>query len=521
MNTCDNKDRLLELLYGLLDENETAQLRVHLQTCAQCQAALREAEGHKRLFSQAALVCENVPPFIPTDFSRPATEPATLSEQSLATFSQTPLPNPPSAPQGESTRPARRAPRWRLLLVLAGVAASLLLAVVLGHGYYTGLSEREGQLAATKEKIADLDAQFAATRTNFQERQKTLPVQLANQSLHVEMSTSNNFDSQAPLSLNFYTTDLIGNPRDSKVKVEVTDETHKKVLRTEELVSEKGKAWVEMPAGLARKSAKVRITARAGQGPPAVAELRPAEPVYLMHLATNKSSYNVKELLFFRTVTLEDYSLKPIATPIALRYSLKDMDGKTVMKLEGETDPGGIGGGEFFLTDDIPSGMYYLEVAAKTGHSIVPQRHQLEIFQESTPQVAFEKPAYAPGEDVNFSVKNDLNSFASPLMISQQRVQGNETERVLLNDRGLSNFRLRKNVNAAQVVVQDNATNRELKYPVPVVPAQLAVGLYPEGGRAGGRSPKQRFLHGTLAGGGSGRAEGPPGHRQVRQQSAL
>ena len=165
MATCDNNDRLLELLYGLLDENETAQLRVHLQTCAQCQAALKEAEEHKRLFSQAAMVCGNIPPFAPSDFSGPVAAPATLSQ---------PMPTSPlPSPRGKFSSPTGRASRWRLYF-LAGVAASVLLAVVLANSYKTGLDEREGQVAESEKKITGIDAQFAAARASFEEQQKKL-----------------------------------------------------------------------------------------------------------------------------------------------------------------------------------------------------------------------------------------------------------------------------------------------------------------------------------------------------------
>ena len=265
------------------------------------------------------------------------------------------------------------------------------------------------------------------------------------------------FNPQAPPTLDIFITDPAGNRRDAKLEIEYVDSTPRKSLAKKEVASHGGMARIQVPKDLDVKSNRLDITVKAkdSPAPPALVKLARTEPVYVMHLATNKSSYNNKEPLFFRIVALEEYSLKPIATPIALRYSLKDMDGKTVKEFDGKTGPGGIGSGEFEIANDIPSGTYNLEAAAKTGSSIVSQPRQLEILRETTPRLVLEKNYYYPDETVNVYAGNSLNSYAYPVTMLQQSVRGNDQQRGLLDNQGLASFQLQKGVNTAQVEMQN------------------------------------------------------------------
>jgi anti-sigma factor RsiW len=55
MPTCEHcQTTLLDYLYGLLDENETQEVREHLDVCPSCQASLEKAQGHQKLLARAA-----------------------------------------------------------------------------------------------------------------------------------------------------------------------------------------------------------------------------------------------------------------------------------------------------------------------------------------------------------------------------------------------------------------------------------------------------------------------------------
>src|SRR5262249_35078216 len=122
------------------------------------------------------------------------------------------------------------------------------------------------------------------------------------------------------------------------------------------------------------------------------------QPSCATHLALNKSSYRVGEVLFFRTLTLERFSLKPPAENIALRYTLRDPQGKALIQRENFTGPGGVGGGEFALTDSLADGDYTLEVASLGKQSMQAVRRTVRIHRGEVPEIQFDRPQYRPGD---------------------------------------------------------------------------------------------------------------------------
>ncbi|MBY0230172.1 MAG: hypothetical protein K2W96_12895, partial [Gemmataceae bacterium] len=101
MHACDGcQDRLLDLLYGLLDQAEAQELRDHLDGCAQCAAAFGKAQAAQGLLAAASRLT-----FPSVVFAAPADPEPVL------------LPIRPRLP--------RRASRWRPW----AAAAAVLLAV--------------------------------------------------------------------------------------------------------------------------------------------------------------------------------------------------------------------------------------------------------------------------------------------------------------------------------------------------------------------------------------------------------
>src|SRR5262249_48194457 len=121
------------------------------------------------------------------------------------------------------------------------------------------------------------------------------------------------------------------------------------------------------------------------------------EPSCTTHLALNKPSYRVGDVLFFRTLTLERFSLKPPAQKIGLRYTLFDAQRKRVMQRESVAGPGGVGGGEFALTEQLADGDYTLEVTQVGDQQrMEPVRRLVRIHREEVPEVQFDRPQYRP-----------------------------------------------------------------------------------------------------------------------------
>ena len=81
MPTCEQcQDLLLDHVYGLLDEQETAAVRAHLSICSNCQSALSKVEAEKKSCWPAACAIREVPEFTlaGNDEQASPAQPATL-----------------------------------------------------------------------------------------------------------------------------------------------------------------------------------------------------------------------------------------------------------------------------------------------------------------------------------------------------------------------------------------------------------------------------------------------------------
>src|SRR5262249_32520876 len=94
------------------------------------------------------------------------------------------------------------------------------------------------------------------------------------------------------------------------------------------------------------------LQARApGSGTPVQVEaaLPVAQPTYRTHLSLAKPFFRPGEDVYFRTVSLERYSLQPPPQPFTVTYTVTDAANKKVWETAGLTLNGGIGGGTFPL----------------------------------------------------------------------------------------------------------------------------------------------------------------------------
>ena len=136
-------------------------------------------------------------------------------------------------------------------------------------------------------------------------------------------------------------------------------------LETTDVFVGEGDGAVQVPALKAAGLARLRVEAKAGKSAAVVEEnLIVAEPAHAAHLALNKSIYHTGEVLFFRALALDRFSLKPPEKELALRFALINADGQVVREMTSRTGAGGISGGEMNVSADLKSGAYSLRVSA-------------------------------------------------------------------------------------------------------------------------------------------------------------
>src|SRR5207249_18622 len=192
--------------------------------------------------------------------------------------------------------------------------------------------------------------------------------------LHVELLGPASHQPGAPTPFRLATQTPDGQPTAAHVTVRVLGRAAEHEVEHELLHEEydsSGDLRFLLPATLAvqpGQSPRLIVEAKSGTAKEVVEhEFVVEEPTYLTHVALNKLTYGIGEVVFFRTVTLDRFALAPIRQPLDLTYSLcQVVDGKLVSRkqLHGTTEQGGIGGGELALTDDLPEGDFCLLVSA-------------------------------------------------------------------------------------------------------------------------------------------------------------
>jgi hypothetical protein len=486
MRPCDHFDeQLLDYVYGLLNDEEAGSLRAHLAECQRCQAALTAAEGQQQLLSRAAQIYREVPLF-----KAPEEEPA------LA-----PVPVPPTTETEAAPAilplPARARRRWGRWLGTAAAAAIAVAAAGLYALYQNRLDDYQTELTQANQQLKDTDGQLALVKQIYDRETAQLASRLSQESLHLCVEGSGTYSPEGASRFRAVTRDSAGNSMPADLDVRLVDADKKALFQA--AVRSKGEVDITVPAGLKvdGSGARLEVAAQARDATARVAEtLRIEEPTLVTHLTLNKSSFQIGEILFFRTVTLERFSLRPPAERVSLRYALVSPQGKVVRQVQGATGPGGIGGGEFALGTDLEGGDYTLEVSEIGGRDRVrAQRQRLQIARDQPPQVAFDRFQYRAGETARFQLQDRAAASPGRAVKIQAEVDGKPVPvagapggMARTNAKGKAAFEvpLPPQIETGKAHIEmhflDGDRRDKIVHNIPVVASRLEVDFFPEGG---------------------------------------
>jgi len=516
MYTCDEcADLLLDFLYGLVEAGEVQRLSDHLADCASCRAALARAQAQQVLLARAARVARAVPAFV-------APAESGIKELSASQAPEHTLALPAAASPALATRAApmrRPSRRWPWL---ATAAALLLLVGGLYWSYEQGLERRQAELARAKREVQAVEARLVSTTHAYEQDLAHLPAQLQARAVRVRITGPAAYQADAPGQVHVVTQDAHGAPTAAHLQVGVLDQAGNKMVFLQDFASPGEKAIV-LPAGLNLKPGEdAQLVVKAATSRGGEAELRErlatAGPAYETHVVLNKPTYRAGEVVLFRTLTLDRFSMKPPGRDIPLTFTLWDAHHGVVKQMQGKAGPDGIGGGEFAL-QGLPAGAdYVLEVTSAafpqgTRERIQPRAYRFTIVRDEPAAMAgglgggtkanqfyFERNTYGPGDKVrgefrqlgkggaNQSVEvnaRQANGQAIPL-------EGAPTGRPLRTNtdaQGRASFGLQLPKDIGQgrppiveVEVADGKAKARYQQAIPVAPSGPAVEFYPEGG---------------------------------------
>jgi hypothetical protein len=423
--TCETCNKqLFPYLYDLLDPVEREDIDGHLRDCIACQTALERARTRR----------EDI---------------ATAVKQSFPEVAfKTPRPTPARATRKV---PPQHLPRRPLLLRPWSLAAAIVLAVISTGsvaawciGYYQGdavsvaLQRVNDAQVQLKAQQAEVNARKAVAQRDMEAVQREIDqlekewTQRETKVLADHKQKRARFEVTGPRSVQAGAPnrfDLKVKPSDpnkagivTKVSATVVDEKTKQPLFTKQFPGGNNNLFVLPPDLPVRPGAELALVLEADvDGIPAQVHehLTLAFPEYITHLTTDRPMYRPGEVVHFRSLTLERYSLQPAAEELNLRYRittpsggelfkrevstrLVDKDKKLVVGPDGKPLTG-LGTGEFTLPRDLPGGVYTLAVAEVNdrfppeARSFVVHRWQAPRFNK---EVQFTRASYSAGEPV-------------------------------------------------------------------------------------------------------------------------
>jgi len=457
----DHKQRMLEYLYGLLSEDEVAEVEEQITSDPEMARAYADARQEADLVAQAARV--EAPPLQLKKGSR----------KGRSTDSNAPTPGEKRAPV-ERRRSDR--PRGRLLDVIA-VAAVAVLVCVTG---YTYLRPDSPVRTATREDSWK---------------------QLADEHLRMIVTGPSQLQTGAPSYFTVQTTAMDGRPVAADVEVALYTRQGKSIFDRKEKTDETGQLQIDIPADL-KVANDARLEIRAVDARGAEHRLKtylPVEPPrYATQLSLDKPLYRPGETVYYRSLTLSRYGMSA-DREFVVDYEIQGPDGSPLPSstVVGATTKG-VGNGVFPISPDLPGGAYKL-IATSQKEEFPAQEQEFFIRQYRPPrlkkELEFLRDSYGPGDVVEADLKVEraeggavadapLNLFVT---VDGENVEIEEGDYRTASDGTFrAKFTLPEEIEtgaATLAIVVDDGANRETAAKtIPIVLGRVDVEFYPEGG---------------------------------------
>ncbi|HEY1861786.1 MAG TPA: alpha-2-macroglobulin family protein, partial [Gemmataceae bacterium] len=512
----------------------------HLGQCAGCQAALVKARTQQQLLGKAAKA-----EFPGVRFAAPAA--ATVLPLS------TPVPK----------RAVKRSWMGRVATsALARAAAVLLvlgaLAIPVGVGA-SRYADAENVITAQNRAIADarqkqteLSQAMAAIPTQRETDLAALESKMREHQVRVVVSGPETLQPGAPNQYDIQTFNFNDQLVKANLDLQIMDQDRHALFSRKNVVADNGAARVTLPADLAFKpnsKLSLEVVARLDGDKNAQAaltdELDLSLPVFVTHLTTDKPMYRPGETVFFRSLTLDRFTLKPPDEDFHLGYFLHCPNNKEVQVAEGRSqvlevgskDVGGkaiqgpdkkplkgVGAGELVLNPDDPGGEYTLIV--REANNRVPEQQRKFIVQqyELSPlnkELDFTRKTFGPGEEVMAKAKatrGDGKPVANQPVEATLNVDGatydlkgeptnqplkyqTDADGVVMVRAKLPATIVRGETSLSVKFIDGKSTVDTITRPVPVLLKKLNVEFFPEGGYlVGGVSNRVYFQAKTTLG---------------------
>ncbi len=513
-NCINTEDKLLECLYGLLDDQDQALLSKHCAECVACGEKLKKAQLQKEILVKASKA-----QFPEVKFTPPQDLTKDLQQAKILKYGATAVPGMQNA---------------RIWMWLVASVLTLGIGVPAGIGVYDFIShstvvEHHKQYASRVQSDFNLKARAVVQIQNegmAKVNQATEEIQ--KKQLKVLVTGPATLQPGAPNSYQILTQDNLSRPVEARVEAFVEDKANPGTrFPVASQLTRQGQLQIVVPPDLplrAGSNPTLIVSAKRESGAQLEIKegLQLASAVYVAHLSTDKPMYQPGETVYFRALVLERFSLRPPYEDFALNFVLTTptqeqkvvgQGGGGISRLEkpAELIKGpdgkplkGVGSGSFLIDPTAPGGEYILTLKDQTGRfpdqvrKFIVNRYQKSNINK---ELDFNRRSYGPGDDVVANCKAvsaDGKPLSSkPVLASinldgvqlgvdgnpnpdQVRFQTDTLGRVALK------FRLpaviQKGQASISVVFDDGGNTETLVKPVPIVVNKLDMEFFPEGG---------------------------------------
>ncbi len=441
----ETRQRLLELVYGLLPEAEAAELHSRIETDEELARAYADAQSTAGLFAEAS---KHKSPRI--ELKRP--------ERPMSTSSDSPRPKPPIR-GGLFRAPWARAANWTV-----GIAAAILLIASLGGYLYH------------RDQLADIAAEHLRL-------QVTGPAEVA------------------PGVDNVYTIEtgtITGKPLSAQIEFALYSPGGDRIIGHKETTDKDGVLRMTIPAKQILPSAmRMRVVALHNDNREEVDTVLSVEPIrYATQLSFDRPLYRPGETVFYRSLTLSRSGLAA-DREMPIHFEVLDPSGAVVpdSQLEGVTERG-VGCGAFAIPPGLAGGEYTL-VAKCLDEGFPEEKRTFFIRRYRLPrlkkELEFTRDSYTPGDQV---VADFLAERAEggPAAGAKLRIIATvDGENVMTKNAEADptgafqvKFELPKRIERGDaqlaVVVDDGGTRETIAKTIPINLGKVDVRFSPEGG---------------------------------------
>ncbi len=440
----DLQNRLMELVFGLLPDEEAAELRAAIAEDARLAEALAEAQANAQLMGEAA---------------RLASPKIVLNRPEPNARNRTAVPDLLRSHLSPELTPWSGWAQWAILTT----ACLLILVSLLGWT-----------------------------------RNRSHPANVGSDQLRLQVTGPSQIQASVDNSYSVTTTTASGQPVSSNVHFALCSPDGARVLGHTEKTDANGVLQIHVPAGLDLPE-EVRLTVKAGQeNPQQLAESRVPvrQELFSTCLSLDQLRYAPGETLRYRSTSLSRFHLEP-CRDLPIEFEVLDPQGTAMQGTHQELITNrGVAAGEFLIPAGAVSGVYAI-VVSSSDPSLVGDRCEFLVEDPSASELRkeleFAGEEYGPGMEV-FAALRVTRTEGAPVAGAEIHWTAKTVETTIAQDStstdggggAIIRFALPAELGASRpflvVAVRDGAIRETMTEPVPLGSGKLVVDFCPEGG---------------------------------------